>query len=80
MNWLKALLERYIHTALPDVEEILFPDEGARHAHTETLRALVWIARVEPEHATSIHEAFALLNKHVSSEGHWDWIKVLYAE
>lgn len=42
------------------------------------IRVLAWIAREEPAHATDIHQAFERLEKHVPSEGHWDWIDVLY--
>lgn len=44
------------------------------------IRVLAWIAQEEPAHATDIHHAFERLEKHIPSDGHWDWIDVLYQQ
>lgn len=44
------------------------------------IRVLAWIGREEPVHALEIHRAFEHLDRHVPSQGHWDWISVLYRE
>ncbi len=44
------------------------------------IRALGWVARTEPAHAQDIHRMFEERERHLPSEGHWDWVAVLYAE
>jgi tetratricopeptide (TPR) repeat protein len=47
---------------------------------TAGIRMLGWIARAEPAHAQDIHRLFTLRERHIPSEGHWDWIGQLYVE
>jgi len=44
------------------------------------IRVLAWIARDERAYALDIHHAFENLEKHLPTEGHWDWVEVLYDE
>ena len=44
------------------------------------IRALGWVARREPAHAQDIHRLFEERERHLPTEGHWDWVAVLYAE
>jgi tetratricopeptide (TPR) repeat protein len=44
------------------------------------IRVLAWIARAEPAHAQDIHRLFELRERHLPSEGHWDWVETLYRE
>lgn len=44
------------------------------------IRALAWIGRTEPLHAMEIHDAFETLKQRLPSDGHWDWVGVLYKE
>ena len=47
---------------------------------TAAIRVLGWIARAEPAHAQDIHRLFQLRERHIPSEGHWDWIGQLYVD
>ncbi len=44
------------------------------------IRALGWIARTEPAHAQDIHRLFEERERHLPSEGHWDWVEQLYVD
>jgi hypothetical protein len=44
------------------------------------IRALGWVARTEPACAQDIHRLFEERERHLPTEGHWDWVAVLYAE
>ncbi|MEP6505299.1 MAG: hypothetical protein ABJD97_18340 [Betaproteobacteria bacterium] len=44
------------------------------------IRVLGWIARAEPAHAQDIHRLFEQRERHMPTEGHWDWIETLYTE
>jgi hypothetical protein len=47
---------------------------------TAGIRALAWVARTEPAHAQDIHRLFEERERHVPTEGHWDWMRTLYTE
>jgi tetratricopeptide (TPR) repeat protein len=47
---------------------------------TAGIRVLGWIARSEPAHAQDIHRMFEERERHLPSEGHWDWVAQLYRE
>lgn len=44
------------------------------------IRALGWVARTEPANAQDIHRLFEERERHLPTEGHWDWIAMLYTE
>ena len=44
------------------------------------IRVLAQIAREERAYALDIHRCFEELERHLPTEGHWDWVEVLYRE
>ena len=44
------------------------------------ISVLAWIGRAEPAHAQDIHRLFEERERHLPSEGHWDWVQRLYQQ
>ena len=44
------------------------------------IRVLARIAIEEKDYALQIHQCFEVLERHLPTQGHWDWVQILYQE